>query len=214
MQRRKPAPLDWSQWVPLQEALFRIRDTVGSLKLAVHELNEDLLTGRLKSALRQISCDGEEPWRLLKSSDWRQRRVRYEDGLKIELPSDRYANVTCIGDASLQGHYYIVRRADLDKHYPIAATSTMTAAHRSDDTRPPERRRGPTLKHEWHAIDGEIARRCINPKTRLLQIPKNERKLAEDVLEWCQENYQKEPVQSEMRDAVKAICAALRAVYK
>ena len=108
----------------------------------------------------------------------------------------------------LEGCYFSVRRADLHKHYPIAATP------RSDDTRPPERRRGPILKHEWHAIDGEIARRCINPKTRLLEIPKSERKLAADMLEWCQEKYEKEPAESEMRDAVKAICAALRAVYK
>jgi hypothetical protein len=86
----------------------------------------------------------------------------------------------------------------------------MTAAPPSDDTRPPERRRGPILKHEWTAIAGEIAARCINPKTRLLEIPKSERKLAADMLGWCQEKYGNEPAESEMRDAVKEICAALR----
>ena len=91
----------------------------------------------------------------------------------------------------------------------------MTAPHQSDDTPArPERRRGPVLKHDWHAIDGEIARRCINPQTRLLEIPKSERKLANDMLGWCREKYDKEPAESEMREAVKAICAALRVAYK
>ena len=88
------------------------------------------------------------------------------------------------------------------------------AAHPSDETRPPERRRRGVLKHEWHAIDGEIARRSHRSQDRLLEIPKSERKLAADMLDWCQEKYEKEPAESEMRDAVKAICAALRVAYK
>jgi hypothetical protein len=208
---------DWSphEWAPLKDALIRIGASVGPLTLAIHVLNQDLLNGRLKSASRQLSSDGKDTWRLLKPSYWRQCRVR---DLGFETGRDRgwqQVDVTPVDNVeAVDGCYFFVRRADLDKHYPIAATPTTTAAHRSDDTRPPERRRGPILKHEWHAIDGEIARRCINPKTRLLEIPKSERKLAADMLEWCQQKYEKEPAESEMRDAVKAICAALRAAYK
>jgi hypothetical protein len=125
--------------------------------------------------------------------------------IKVFNPSDW-------GQPHGNGHCF-VRRVELDKRYPIAATPTMMATHESDDTRPPERRRGPVLKHDWLAICGEIARRCINPKTRVLEVPKSERKLAADMLYWCQEKYgdEKEPAHSEMREAVKAICAALRA---
>jgi hypothetical protein len=130
--------------------------------------------------------------------------------------------------------YCFVRRVHQDKLYPIAATPTMTAApqsddirppegaatstmtapHPSDDTRPPERGRGRILKYDWLAIAGEIARRCIDPKTRLLKIPKSERRLAKAMLEWCQEKHQKEPAHSQMREAVKIVCAALRVACK
>jgi hypothetical protein len=192
---------------------MRIVASVESPKLAVHDLNQDLLNGRLESALRQVSSDGKDTWGLLKPSYWGQWTVRGD--LDLRVPSGWGVKVTPIdNEEAVDGHYFFVRRAGLNKHYPITATPTTAAAHRSDDNRPPERRRGPILKHEWHAIDGEIARRCINPKTRLLEIPKSERKLAADMLDWCQKKYEKEPAESEMRDAVKAICAALRAAYK
>jgi hypothetical protein len=77
---------------------------------------------------------------------------------------------------------------------------------------PPPRRRGRLTTHDWHSIDGEIARRCINQKTRRLEVPKNENKLAEDILNWLSERGIDPPVPSEMREAVKRICAALRTV--
>jgi hypothetical protein len=110
--------------------------------------------------------------------------------------------------------YCFVRRVDRDKLSPIAATPTVTAALQSDDIRPPGRHRGRPLKHEWFAIAGEIARRCIDPKSRVLKLPKSERRLAKDMLQWCQDKYNKEPAESGMREAVKAICAALRVAYK
>jgi hypothetical protein len=76
----------------------------------------------------------------------------------------------------------------------------------------PRRRPGPVTTHDWHAIDGEIARRCINPKNRQVAVPKNENKPATDMLEWCSTTFDREPAESEMREAVKRICAALRPV--
>jgi hypothetical protein len=72
------------------------------------------------------------------------------------------------------------------------------------------RRPGPVTTHEWHAIDGEIARRCIDPKTGRLKVPKNESKLARDVADWCQNQYGQEPADSALREAVRQVCAALR----
>jgi hypothetical protein len=193
------------EWVALEDAFNRIRSITRPADLVLLCLNRDLRSGRLGSALVEISPDGKETMTLLNSSDWQQRTVhatyernRVREGYRFEVKP--YS----------AGHYF-VRRADLDKCYPIPATPTMPAAHQPDVTKPPERRRGPILKHEWLAICGEIARRCINPKTRLLEIPVSERKLAKDMLDWCQEKYEKEPAESEMREAVKAICAALRA---
>ena len=193
MSKLKKLTFSAHEWAPFGDAFTRILACVEAPELADHRLYQDCLSGRLETAKLDISPDGSETVTSLNPSDWRQLKVL----------GGRVAG-------NFEGGYFFVRRADLDKHYSIAATTTMMAAHQSDDTRPPQRRRGPILKHQWHAIAGEIARRCINPKTRLLEIPKIERKLAADMLGWCQERYGQEPAESEMRDAVKEICAALR----
>jgi len=66
-------------------------------------------------------------------------------------------------------------------------------------------------KYPWNEICGEIAARCINPKTRCVDVPKNENRLAEDMLEWCAKTG-REPPLSDMREAVNAICARLRKI--
>jgi len=195
-----PPTFSARDWVPLTDAFLQIMSIVRRHDLSRSCINQDLRSGKLKSALVKISPDGGVTMTLLNRSDWEQRTV--------EAPLNPAEGVRV--EPSMDGHVY-VRRVDLDKHYSVAATPTMTATHKSDDTRPPERRRGPVLKYEWFAIAGEIARRCINPKTRVLEVPKNERKLAKAMLDWCQEKYGKDPAESEMREAVKAICAALRA---
>jgi hypothetical protein len=114
----------------------------------------------------------------------------------------------------LEGCYFSVRRADLHKHYPIAATPTMTADPRPDDTRPPERRRGPVTTHDWHSIDGEIARRCIDSKTGRVAVPQKENALVGDMRTWCKEKGWAVPAISEMSEAVRRVYAALRTVQK
>jgi hypothetical protein len=89
------------------------------------------------------------------------------------------------------------------------------ATEMADDQRLPDRR-GRLLKYDWHAICGEIARRCINPKTGHVEVPKVESKLIDAMLLWCQERWpkRKEPPRSEMAEAVKRVCAALRTAQK
>ena len=78
----------------------------------------------------------------------------------------------------------------------------------------PRRPVGRLPQHNWRAIDAEIARRCIDPKTKRVRIPKSERRLARDMLNWCQRNYGKEPAESDMRASVGAVCEALRPLQK
>jgi hypothetical protein len=69
-----------------------------------------------------------------------------------------------------------------------------------------------SAKYEWDAIYAEIARRCIDPKTRQVKVPKNESGLAKDVLQWCVDNNRPEPGGTDMPAAVRAICQALRKI--
>jgi hypothetical protein len=92
------------------------------------------------------------------------------------------------------------------------AEPVSTEQQAVDPLAPPPRRRGPVLTHDWFSICGEIARRCIDPKTKRVAVPKNENKFAEAMLDWLSEQGIDPPASSEMREAVRRIFAALRTV--
>jgi hypothetical protein len=191
MRKLKKTPLTFSSWddlAPLKDAFDRIMPSVGAPDLAALRLYGDL-RNRLGFVVMYLAPDKKHMVTWLTPSDSEKwRHVRALAGDVLEPPVNGYP---------------FTGRVDLDNLYPIPATPMMTAAPQSDDIRPPERRRGRPLKHEWIAIAGEIAARCINPKTRLLEMPKSERGLARDMLGWCQETYRPEPAESEMREAVR-----------
>jgi hypothetical protein len=201
--------------VTLEVAFARIEAAVGSLHFAEEDINEGLRSERLKSAEWQVSPDGEVMWRRLNSSDWAQRRVGAN---RSPAPHPGVFAVPRREGVYIEGPQFagqiFICRADLDKHYPIAATPTMAAGHQSDETRPPQRRRGPILKHDWLAIAGEIARRCVDPKTGRVAVPKKESALVAEMCTWCNEQGWAVPATSEMSEAVRCICAPLRTVQK
>jgi hypothetical protein len=98
--------------------------------------------------------------------------------------------------------------------WPAEAAESVTIGQQAvDPLAPPPRRPGKAPNTQrWFSICAEIARRCIDPKTGRVAVPKSENKLAEDMLEWLSEQGIGPPAPSEMREAVKRVCAALRTV--
>jgi hypothetical protein len=174
MARQKPPPpvptLAPHDWAPLNEAFDRIKNSNGSASLAARDLHRDMLDGRLKSAVRHIGREGKETRAILAATFWQQVTLGNWDGRVRIWPAK--------GKRLSGAWHFFVRRADLDKHYPRATP----AGSRSDAMQPPQRRRGPPATHDWFGICGEIARRCIDPRTGLLLVPKRENRLAEAVL--------------------------------
>ena len=78
----------------------------------------------------------------------------------------------------------------------------------------PRRPVGRPLKHDWQAIHAEIARRCIDPKTGRVAVPKKEYALVDEMRTWCKEQGWGAPAPSEMSEAVRRVCAALRTAQK
>jgi hypothetical protein len=95
------------------------------------------------------------------------------------------------------------------RSYPTTAPPARPAPPSEEPKRKLRRRHS---KYPWNEICAEIAARCIDPKTRCVDVPKNERKLAERILQWCVDNDKPQPVESEMREAVKAVCVRLRKI--
>ena len=86
--REPTPPPNWSlhEWAALPEAFNRVVASGGLSMLGFHGLRQDLLSGRLESALRQISRDGQETWRSLKPSDWRQWRLQLQRTFQSKPP--------------------------------------------------------------------------------------------------------------------------------
>jgi hypothetical protein len=193
------------EWALFEEAFDRIKMHVG-WDLAERDLRQGILDRRLIAAARVVARDGTEtrmrldpmfvePFKLWRHSP-KDFVVLDGEGPSGEWPS---------GELHL-----FVRRRELDKHYP----ATMPSERPNDPLQPPPRRRGPPPNTQrWFSICAEIARRCIT-KTGRVQVPKSENKLADEVLDWLAENEQGQPSASEMREAVKRVCAALRTAQK
>ena len=192
-------------WASLDEAFTHIKTCLGSGSLALHDLLQDMRESRLSSAMRTfvtkeeqisglwyevdsrgtVAClanrdlAGKEEWfGFLTPEFWWEAALREESGSIRVATADPF-----LAQRPIQ---VFIRRAHLDRCYPkpVALEPAAPATVRLDDVKPPERRRGPVLKHDWHAIDAEIARRCIDPKTGRVQVPKSENKLADNVLDW------------------------------
>jgi hypothetical protein len=194
-------------WLPLNAAFGRLLKLGWSRRLGAAELYRQLKAGRLKSGAivfppaRQIIVESmaEATRQVLKPEWWQQYKGLTVEGDGVQVwPPYR-----------VQGRWYIfVRRSDLDELYP-----ETVPAEPSKTTKPPSRRSGRPVTHDWHTICGEIARRCIDPKSRRLALPKNEAKLRDDIMEWCATGpLGKEPSVSEMREAIRRVLAPLKEI--
>jgi hypothetical protein len=206
-QRRAKLPLDDSRWWSWGRAIEHVRQ----LRLSRAIADQELATAINE---RHVGCKME--W-LDRRTDLPQRAVTLlEDSFfavfRIEPGWGKLLSVAHRPNAHLpRDHVLYAWGPDIEKIWPSAEPSEPRAA---DPLTPPVRRRGGVLKHEWHAICAEIARRCIDPKTGRVAVPKSENKLAEDTLKWLSGQGIDPPAPSEMREAVKHVCAALRTAQK
>lgn len=222
MSRRK-LPLESTDWHPIEQVLEQHSQRVGP-ELTKQDFHEALKPpGRLRVMVRR--ADGSRE--LAPASAW-------EDDLSIsmrfrimpnEKPFVREAGL-CVYSRKLRKRppecWFFVWKPDYEEAFgsgPVARPSETVqlgpAARRPETVQLPQRRRGPPPKlDQWFPICGEIARRCIDPKTGRLRVPKNESALARDVLQWCEDRDLGQPAESDMREAVRRVCAALRPAQK
>jgi hypothetical protein len=110
---------------------------------------------RIMAHVRAIAPDKKHTVTWLTPSNWEKwRQVRVLAGDVMEPP---------VG-------YCFVRRVDLDKQFPTAATPTKTAAPQPDDLQPPKPRRrkpGPKVKKDWRRRVGGEADRIMENEKRI-----------------------------------------------
>jgi hypothetical protein len=190
---RRP-DLDSAKWALFNEAFARVAARSGSRSLAAHDLEQKLISGALPSAVR-ILRNGEEERKLLPRTFWHK-------GMLLDRTMGPGVQVRLAGPVT-GSWYFFVRRAALDQFYPESIPTHVS------HEKPPRRRTGPINKHDWHTIDGEIARRCIDKSGRL-NVPDNENKIAEAVASQLACDGLDAPEMSHLREAVRRVCAVLR----
>jgi len=207
-----PGPGD-SRWAPLDDLHAPLIPRTGNRDLAAHDLTKLLATPppygvrsmrRYFGRYRDLSRP-ELEWELLEFSFWEEHALSsWSDGLCIVRPKQGVSQaVQAVG---LYGW-----KPDFDKAVPGLAPASDSP---TDAMQPPLQRRGPVLTHDWFSICGEIARRCIDPKTGHVQVPKKGSSFVADMRNWCVAQGWAAPARSEMSEAVRRICAAMMRAEK
>jgi hypothetical protein len=207
-------------WVPIDTALTRgaAAEHTGAVDLALHDIVARLRSGDMCGMRRGFLrwCRQGTRWEEVKPPHHEQHIEPKEfwQRLQFTIFNNR---VRCWSeDDEFRGGQWViyVHGEDLDKLWPTALAAASTAIPTDDPLKPPQRRRGPVVTHDWFSICGEIARRCIDPKTARVRVPNKGSSLVRDMLEWCEEQGWAKPARSEMSEAVRRVCEALRAAQK
>jgi hypothetical protein len=178
---------------------------------ALHALHQDLLSGRLESALRQISRNGQETWRLLKPSDWRQWRLQLQRTFQSKPPEIKVIPIDKDEALDEHEHCFFVRCADLDKRYPApllapapgaapaarAPTPAAAPEKKASDLRTDNRKRkpGPKIKHDWRL---EVAVEVHRRRKKGGRTP-----TAGELAEFCSKKFDYQPDESDIHKLLR-----------
>jgi hypothetical protein len=204
----KPAVWRPRDWVRIEDAYLRILEQVGP----VHALGDLLDALRdsdrpLVSAMRAHSQDLIPNFEILKPLFWSSEQISLHAISPDKISISVWDGTLSVRPPSGQQCAFYVRRRDLDRLWPPAAGTASPT-----DEAPALPRR--TWVHDWFTICGEIASRCVDPKTGRVSIPRSQSALADTVIEWCKDTNRAKPSKTDMREAVRLVCERLRLAQK
>jgi hypothetical protein len=143
--RRKVAALPPEKWLPLADALARVKAVLGpSNDLAVRDLTQHLRAGRLTAGARRVTA-------VFADTDacfvFTRAYFQQDAVVNRPLPEPRVR-------ATAGGWYVFIRRAEFDRLYPGAVTAAAAVA--ADDGLPPLPRGKPGRKprDNWPTLVG------------------------------------------------------------
>jgi hypothetical protein len=160
---------DWKrhEWAPMEEVWQRAEKVIGSdLRDMRHDLRQDFIDERLIMAVRLFAPDGTETQIKLEPECWQWLKIHYAHsigGLE-EIPEWKTEWKAETRKRKWERLALVVRRRELDKHYPAATTPTAhagaeTHANPAGAATPsgkdtPRRRPGPKPTGDWPVLLG------------------------------------------------------------
>jgi hypothetical protein len=173
--------LSGPDWLPLNAAFARIYFYVRSRPLAANDLHRQLLTGQLRSGVRQFEPNvrgTETSARLLEPEFWKEAILQ-------EAPLEPWrdeGNFNCVdiqwkGNKEISGEwFFVIYRPDLDKLYPDGPVSDQPSTAQLEPA-PLKSTRGAKAAYDWEKI-------LIGAAVVLIRdgVPQSADKLVEQVL--------------------------------
>jgi hypothetical protein len=206
--KREVLPPVSPYWWPFKRAIEHARTAMGGRReLADPDFVAEVVCGNIRSKLEQFS-PGIEPERCseLLTPEFYARNYKFDHRtLPMLRPRAREYVLAGQWDVFYWG-------PDVEKRWPSVTPEPNERP--VDPIGPPLRRRGPLNTHDWHTIDGEIALRCIDPKTGRVCVPKKGSALVADMRKWCEEQGWSVPGRGPMSEAVRRVCAVMRRAEK
>jgi len=211
-------PLDSPDWMPVAEAHRLLTGLLGNGYLAAKDLTAAVAAKRSNKRLpcmqraiaSRIAPDQDRE--IVPLSFWDKYEFGFDpvSGLKVCRKNyfPAYAVEFPIPVA------FFVWRPKFEKIWPGVAASAPARSSPAGIEAPPPRPRGSPRTHDWFSICGEIARRCVNPANGRVVVPEKENALVNKVLYWLDDQNLDRPAASEMAEAVRRVCAALRKVQR
>src|SRR6516225_8838695 len=184
------------EWVPFAMAWARAEQMVGPGSHTRSELQLAFRSGQLKAAVQYIAEDGAETWFVLERECWRWLLIQHAWAISEwkSIPGWREAEMRA--ETRQQGRrHVVVRRRELDKHYP-AATTPITHAGAETHANPARGKPGPAPRHDWpEHVTREVIRRLQHGE----RFPS-----APAMLQWCVNNLNGfEPNLRQMQDHLR-----------
>jgi len=117
---------DWKrhEWAPMKEVWQRAEKVIGSdLRDMQHDLRQDFLDGRLIMGMRLFALDGTETRIILERECWQWLKINYAWSITgwEEIPGWKTEWEAEARKRKWERSALVVRRRELDKHYPAAA---------------------------------------------------------------------------------------------
>jgi len=129
---------DWKrhEWAPMKEVWQRAEKVIGSdLRDMQRDLRQDFLDGRLIMGMRLFALDGTETRIILERECWQWLKINYAWSITgwEEIPGWKTEWEAEARKRKWERSALVVRRRELDKHYPAAVTATAIERQPDDE---------------------------------------------------------------------------------
>jgi hypothetical protein len=206
MSRRK-LPLESPNWWPIEKALEHRSEGTGSDRLACQDFNKALKAGPLRALVRR--ADGYRE--LLSASAWDDFYV----GVWVRAAPSRRSLQDFFQPGGMAvsshqlgkrppGHWFYVWLPDYKNIFGDPHAKSLSFAQMQEV---PEKR-GRKFEHPWPEIGFELVRRAA--KKGKTAENKSTNSWALELTKWCEDHYQKAPVDSDLREFIDDVLRALR----